>query len=317
MVLLSNEYYYIKRRRRGEDSMKSLTIITPTYNRVELLPRCYESLRTQTSSDFEWIIIDDGSSDGTKELVEKWIKDPERTISIEYHWKENGGKHTALNASHPFIHGKYVLILDSDDYLLPVAVETVCITWNEFYSDKQIGCISFYKSLEDGTIVSKQIKSRVVGDHLSLRVNQKGGGDQCETVRSEYFMEYIFPVYPGEKFISEGLLWNYIGFKYKTVYCNESIYICEYMPGGISKSGRALLMRNPKGMIELTKTFFDSRVCMKKRIKETWLYIVYSLCDKRSFRAIIADSGQRLLTVSQLPAGVCLYCYWKNKYLRG
>lgn len=297
--------------------MKSLSIITPTFNRAGLLPRCYESLKAQTCDDFEWIIIDDGSMDGTKELVEKWIVDPERTIAIDYHWKENGGKHTALNASHAYIHGKYVLILDSDDYLTPAAVETVCNTWNEFYSDKQIGCISFYKALEDGTIVSKQIKSRVVSDHISFRVNQKSGGDQCETVRSEYFKEFIFPVYPGERFISEGLLWNHIGYNYKTVYCSESIYICEYLPDGISKSGRALLMRNPKGMIALTKTYFDARVCMKIRIKETWLYIVYSLCDKRLFRTIIADSGQQLLTASQLPVGICLYYYWKKKYLRG
>jgi hypothetical protein len=68
-------------------------------------------------------------------------------------------------------------------------------------------------------------------------------------------------------------------------------------------------------MIELTKTLFDARVCMKKRIKETWLYIVYSLCDKRPLRTIIADSGQRLLIASQLPVGACMYCYWKIRYL--
>ena len=170
--------------------MKSLSIVTPTFNRAGLLPRCYDSLKAQTCGDFEWIIIDDGSTDGTKELVEEWLRDPEKSFAIEYHWKENGGKHTALNASHPYIRGKYVLILDSDDYLVPAAVETICNTWNEFYSDKQIGCISFYKALEDGTIVSKQIGSRVVSDHISFRVNQKSGGDQCETVRSEYFKDY-------------------------------------------------------------------------------------------------------------------------------
>ena len=295
--------------------MKNLSIITPTYNRVGLLPRCYDSLRSQTSSDFEWIIIDDGSTDGTKDLVNEWIGDPERSVSITYYWKQNGGKHTALNASHPYIHGKYVLILDSDDYLMPNAVETVCNTWNDFYTDKQIGCISYYKSLENGTIVSKCIENRTISDHISYRVNRTSGGDQCETIRAEYFKEYKFPVYPGENFISEGLLWMYLGYKYKTVYCNECIYICEYMPGGISKSGRKLLIRNPKGMIELTKSFFDRRVSIKKRIKETWLYIVYSLCDKRPICEIISHSGQQILTISQLPVGFFLYLYWKHKYL--
>ena len=295
--------------------MIELSIVTPTYNRADLLSRCYQSLRGQTRQSFEWIVIDDGSTDHTKELIESHIKYEDNLFPIYYQYKPNGGKHTALNASHELIHGKYVVILDSDDYLLPNAVEMICREWNEFYPDKKIGCLSFYKALENGKVVSKEIDGRIISDHIAFRVNQTSGGDQCEVVRAEYFKEYIFPVFSGEKFISEGLLWNYLGFRYKTVYCNKAVYICEYQPEGISKSGKKLLMRNPKGMIALTKTFFDSRINWKKRIKETWLYIVYSLCDHRSLATIVKESGQSMLTISQLPAGFLLYIYWKKRYL--
>ena len=293
--------------------MIELSIVTPTYNRADLLPRCYHSLREQTRQDFEWIVIDDGSTDHTKDLIESYINCDDNLFPIYYQYKPNGGKHTALNASHELIHGKYVVILDSDDYLTPDAVETICREWGVFYLDKSICCLSFYKALENGKTVSKEIDGRIISDHISFRVNQTSGGDQCEVVRAEYFKEYTFPVFSGERFISEGLLWNYLGFRYKTVYCNKAVYICEYRSDGISKSGRKLLMRNPKGMIELTKTFFDSRVCFRKRIKETWLYIVYSLCDKRSFKRIVKESKYRFLTFVNYPIGAVLYSFWKQR----
>ena len=97
-----------------------LTVLTPTYNRVHTLPACFGSLSRQTRTEFEWIVVDDGSTDGTEEYFAGL---PERPFPVRYIKKENGGKHTALNAAHPFIHGKYVLILDSDDSLTPDAVE--------------------------------------------------------------------------------------------------------------------------------------------------------------------------------------------------
>ena len=96
-----------------------LTVLTPTYNRAYTLTKVYESLAKQTKQNFQWLIIDDGSSDGTEELIMSF---PKTGFELEYHKKSNGGKHTALNYSHQFIKGEMVVILDSDDYLTDDAI---------------------------------------------------------------------------------------------------------------------------------------------------------------------------------------------------
>ena len=68
--------------------MKTLTIFTPTYNRGDILGNAYKSLKKQTNQDFIWLIVDDGSTDKTEDIVEKWIE--ENTIEIRYIKKENG-----------------------------------------------------------------------------------------------------------------------------------------------------------------------------------------------------------------------------------
>ena len=293
--------------------MPLLSIITPAYNRAHLLHNCFDSLVSQSCMDFEWIIIDDGSVDNTEEVVRSFSTE---LFSIVYEKKENGGKHTALNASHPYIHGDYILILDSDDTLTPDAVETALAVWSDYRDDPSVSLLSFYKQSPDGIIVSSRVEQeRLLSDHFSYQVNQRKDGDQCEVVRSSYFKEFAFPVFPGERFASEGLLWNYLGYKYKAVYVDKAIYNCEYLEGGLTDSGRRLLMSNPKAMIELTKTFFDPRVCLRVRVKESLLYVVYSFCDHRSFGTMMQESKQKLLTGLMYPGGAVLYYYWKKRYL--
>ena len=120
-----------------------ITILTPTYNRAYTLKNAYDSLVRQTNKNFEWVIVDDGSTDDTKDLVNDFIK--EGNIQIKYFLKKNGGKHTALNYGIKRINTKYVLILDSDDYLKDDCVELVLKPWEKYDKDTSIGCLSFLK----------------------------------------------------------------------------------------------------------------------------------------------------------------------------
>ena len=122
-----------------------LTIITPTYNRKNLLNKLYDSLKNQTSHEFEWIIVDDGSSDGTKENV-KSIKES-ATIDINYIYKENGGKHTAINVGVKHAKGELITIIDSDDTLLPDAVETINSDWLKYKDNKSLAGLSYKRKL--------------------------------------------------------------------------------------------------------------------------------------------------------------------------
>ena len=122
--------------------MPTVSIITPAYNRADLLPRCFESLQKQTCKDFEWLVIDDGSTDNTSEVIERF-KQTEDAFPIRYVWKRNGGKHTALNLSHSMISGSFCFVLDSDDILIPTAIEEIISAWDQWKLDGEVGRIVF------------------------------------------------------------------------------------------------------------------------------------------------------------------------------
>ena len=118
-------------------AMKTLTVFTPTYNRAHTLPRLYDSLKEQTCSDFEWLVTDDGSTDGTENLVREWIS--EGVIPIRYIYKENGGLYTGYNTAYANIYTELNVCIDSDDAIPVDAVEKIVRIWREKGSDKYAG----------------------------------------------------------------------------------------------------------------------------------------------------------------------------------
>ena len=286
-----------------------VTVLTPTYNRGSLLPKLFRSLKQQSNKDFQWLIIDDGSTDNTKQIVSSFSA---ANFSIDYHYKENGGKHTALNYSHPFIFGELVIIVDSDDYLTEDAIHTICTDWEKYRPNSKVAGLSFLKMRSNGCILSQNPPTDFyISDFIRYRTNQNIAGDQCEVTRAEVFKEFPFPVYPQERFMSEGILWRAIGRKYKTVYCSKPIYVCEYLDGGLTKSGRAFRMKNPYGMMENCRSFFSSDISWKTRYKEAILYDVYALCTKESLIKQLFKSGALGLCLLAMPFGVYFYKRWK------
>lgn len=293
-----------------------VTILTPTYNRANTLPKLVESLCKQTSSNFQWLVIDDGSTDGTAQLFEE-LEKKQIPFQWEYHKKKNGGKHTALNAAHPYIRGEVVLILDSDDYLTEDAVETVENEWLVYRNKSDVCGMSYFKGESRETHLSVENPMEFyVADHIRYRVNRGIKGDHCEILRADLLKKYPFPEYPGERFMAESWLWNHIGMDYKTVYRNKTIYICEYLEGGLTKSGRALRMKCPLGMMDDCRSYLNNEVCLKVRIKEMLLYWVYAKCAGYSFGKTLSTSGRPVGMVLTALPGMVLYGYWKRKYLR-
>ncbi len=288
-----------------------LSIVTPTYNRCSLLQRCYSSLRNQTCYNFEWIIVDDGSTDDTGSVASAFKSD---LFPICYHKKNNGGKHTALNASHKFIHGKYVLILDSDDYLTENAVEEVIIAWGRYSEQKQIGILTFLRMTENG------IPFCTVQDYdtpVSAFAHQRKrliGNDCCEVIRSELFFLYPFPEFSGERFLAEGALWERVGLKYKMVYINCKIYVCEYLEDGLTKIGRSLRIKNPKGGMFVSELRMDRGNNLKGRLKNALLYNCYGSIAKVSVVDRIKQSRSPVISALGVIPGMILAAYWKQKY---
>ena len=292
-----------------------LTIITPAYNRAHLLEACYQSLAAQTCMDFEWIIVDDGSTDNTAEVV-KHISENATDFEIVSIRKENGGKHTALNAAHSHIRGKYVLILDSDDTLTTDAVACSLEGWKQYENDPSIGVVVFLRGHNETDPLCYAADEHTPVDMMSYQKVCVHSSDACEVLRTEVFREFPFPVFPGERFLSEVALWGRISFHYQCVYINRVIYLCEYLEGGLTKSGRPLRIRNPLGGM------YNANICMAKknpfkiRVKNGLLYTAYGFFAKKSPSQMARECDHKAMMRLCLPFGWLLYRNWKRKWMR-
>lgn len=289
-----------------------VSVVTPVYNRAKLLKKCWESLAAQTDKDFEWIVVDDGSTDGSAETIRNL---PDAGFPVTLVEKENGGKHTALNASHPYVNGQYVLILDSDDQLVEIAVAQIREKWRQFQENGEIGIVIFLRGKTIDDPMCKAEDEGVPVDIMRYRRTCFHSSDCCEVIRSELFLKYPFPVFEGERFISEGPLWNRVSFTHKCVYINQVIYLSEYLDGGLTRSGRALRIRNPKGGMFMANLNMNRKNFLKRRIKYGLLYTAYGFFAKAGIQEMIRQNDSKLLTVLCLPGGWLLYRYWKRKYL--
>lgn len=292
---------------------KYLTIITPTYNRASLLSRCFQSLNVQTCKNFQWLIVDDGSTDNTEEIVLQ-LKE-KSDFEIDYIRKTNGGKHTALNASHPYINGKFVTVVDSDDYLTNTAVEEILNTWKMYENSEDVGMVIFLKGFSEEHPICTGGKDYEIVDTITTKRIGNAGRDCFDVFRSELFIKYPFPEFEGEKFIGEGASFFFIELEKKGVYVNKVLYICDYREDGLTKAGRKMRIKNPLGGRYNSQIYMHPRLPMKTRIKKGMLYTCYSLFASVHVSKIFSENRYKILTAITFLPGYCLYLYWKNKYM--
>lgn len=289
-----------------------ISIVTPTYNRAGNLLVLYQSLLAQTSKDFEWLIIDDGSQDNTKEIVDGFVKDG--CVTISYVYKENGGKHSALNIAFRIVESELLFIVDSDDVLTKDAVDTILKDWDAVRNKNLCG-ISYLRGYDEKRVIGDQHpQDHAVDNFINLRYNKGITGDKAEVWRTDCLRDFQFPEYQGERFISESVAWIHLAKKWDMLMVNKIIYITEYLEGGLSKTGRKLRFQCPNLMGYGSLMTMSKEFSMKIRIKETLLYIVYSKFGRKSFMQIADCPYKMLVTMCYLP-GLFLYAYWKRKYM--
>ena len=284
----------------------TLTIFTPSYNRAYTLHKCYESLKKQTSKDFCWLIIDDGSTDNTKELVDNWID--ENIIEIKYHYQNNQGMHGAHNTAYELIDTELNVCIDSDDYMPEDAVEKIIEFWNKNKRDDLAGIIAL-DAYTDGTIIGEKFPEGMKETTL-FEVNNihKIPGDKKLVYRTELIKEYPYPLFEGERYV--GLAYKYykLDEKYKLATLNEVLCIVEYLEDGSSMNMLNQYRKNPKGFafyrIENMK---NSRASFKFKFKESIHYVASSLISKN--KKFLFETPKKGMTIVALPLGVLLYGY--------
>ena len=290
-----------------------LTILTPTYNRGHLLGNCFASLQSQTDHDFEWFIVDDGSTDNTSHVVSQFQTD---LFPVWYLQKENGGKHTALNEALPHIRGKYVLILDSDDRLTRDAVSRIHALWKTYEDDPSVAVITFLKgaSREEPNCTASVTHEAV--DYFHCKRHIRRSCDCCEVIRADVMKSFPFPVFAGETFLSEAALWFRVAIEYQYVYSNEVLYLCQYLEDGLTCSGRSLHLRNPKGGMYCAELAMHPKNRLSLRIKNGILFCCYGFFAGLSVRQILKQAKSHPISFLWLVPGWLLHCYWDRKYLR-
>lgn len=290
----------------------SLTILTPTYNRAYILPKLYESLTKQTNLQFTWLVVDDGSSDNTKELIQKFIK--EEKIKIVYIKQENGGKHRALNMGAKAVTTDAVFIVDSDDYLTSDAVETILDSWNIVEENKLIG-ITFLRGYSETEVIGEEYpENYLIKNFNEVRYNMGIKGDKAEVLDAQIMKASPFPDIPNERFMSEGVAWKKMAKKGDSLFINKIIYITEYLEDGYTSSGRMLLINNPLGAMLNAKMAMTDEFILKVRLRNALLYIAYGYVAHKSRKEIVQESNQKTLVQPLLLFGWMLYRYWKFKY---
>ena len=289
--------------------MKKLTVFTPAYNRAKLLGRCFESMKRQTRKDFIWMIIDDGSTDNTQQVVEAWQQEP-LDFSIEYYYKENGGLHTAYNEAIAHIETELCVCIDSDDYMPDDAVEKILTFWDRYGSDKVAGIVGLDYDLQ-GNCLGDPLPDQKTVNLIDLLVGKYpiDNQDRTNVVRTELYKRFApMKVFPGEKNISPHYLHLQISMEYDFLVLNENLRFVEYQPDGMTSNIFRQFRNSPRSFAETRKlylSFPDTPLAF--RFRQCIHYVSSSIFAKNG--RFLQESPAKLLTILALPFGAALWAY--------
>lgn len=289
---------------------KTLTVFTPTYNRAHTIGRTYESLCRQTSKDFCWLVVDDGSVDNTKELVGKWIK--EDKIPIRYIYQQNQGMHGAHNTAYRNIDTELNTCIDSDDYMPDDAVEKIISFWKKYGSKKYAGIIGL-DATSDGKLIGEPFPEELKATTLrGYYENLHGRGDKKMIYRTEVIKKYPpYPLFEDERYVGLAYLYNMIDVDYQLLVSNHVYVIVEYQDDGSSRSMWKQYWKNPKGFAFLRKFDMMQTKSWKRKIQNNIHYVSHSIRSKN--RYFLVESPMKWLTLVCIIPGIILYCVNKNK----
>ena len=234
---------------------KLVTFFTPTYNRAPILHRCYESLCAQSSFNFNWLIIDDGSSDGTEAIVREWMAQENR-FRIDYRYKENGGLHTAFNLAVEEAETELFVCFESDDLFTPDAMSIIEKTWAEIRDSECIGFITLCRDMEGNLIGGRfpeGMKTVLYRDHRLV-----APGDKQYVFRTEA-LKKVFPMpsFPGEKFFDPKYRFFALDDIGPLAVTNEVFDLVDYQPGGLTHTMMRQYYNSPNSFAEYRKLYMQ------------------------------------------------------------
>ncbi len=292
--------------------MAFLTVFTPAYNRAHTLPRTYESLCAQDCKDFIWLIVDDGSSDHTAELVREW-QSRDNGFDIQYIYKENGGMHTAHNTAYANIHTELNTCIDSDDALAEGAVSKILAKWELIKGKGYAGIVGLDSDM-DGKLIGKGFPEELTETTLSSYYAAGGKGDKKLVYRTDVINAVPpYPVYANEKYFSLGYKYRLIDQNYKLATLNEVLVNVDYQADGSSATMWKQYIKNPKGFAAWRKICLQYPASKKRMFVDCIHYVSNNLLAHQF--DFIRQSPKKGMTFLAVPLGLllCVYTHFKAK----
>lgn len=270
-----------------------ITVFTPTYNRQEELKRLYNSLLNQECKNFEWLVVDDGSTDSTEELINKFKN--ENKICINYYKVENGGKPKAFNFAVSKANGDCFFCIDSDDYLVENILIKVEELFNNIKEDNTISGIGLLTA-KHGTndiIGTKFPQDNMIETYTDIYHKFKVSGDKQLIYKTEILKEFPFPLMEGEKFVPEALIFNRISKKYKMLFINLVSTYKEYMEDGYSANYFNLVKKNPKGNM----LYFKELYSIEPSLYNVAAYDLFGIYSKIKFTETVNNHPSKIKAI--------------------
>ena len=287
-----------------------ISIFTPTYNRGYCLHKLYESLVRQTDKRFQWIIVDDGSTDNTKSIIEGWMK--LGLIHIVYFYQENQGKMAAHNKGVDLCNTDYFICVDSDDYLTDNAVEILIA---------EISIQNISENCFSGLILRKAIfkNNERVSCNNHLKFNNKRTtlwdlynkynyvGETALLYKTTILKEFKFPLFENEKFISESYIYYQIDDKYDMIFINKVIMHCEYLNDGYSINISNLMIKNPNGFVLYFNDMCKRVKGLRRKAGYMKMTVLSLLIAKKNILSLFTQTSYPLLALAVLPFSLYIY----------
>lgn len=284
--------------------MIRITIFTPTYNRGYILSRCYDSLCNQTNKEFQWLIVDDGSTDNTEVIVNSWIK--ESKISIKYIKQSNGGKHVAHNTAVNACGTEIFVCVDSDDFLVEDAIDVIYGNWEQVENDDDLAGIIALKGFSKTKVVGKRMPNGIIKTSIfELYDKYKFKGDTILIFKTNILKHYLFPVFENEKFVTEAAIYDIISQNYKMILVDKILYLCEYLNDGYSKNLLSVHRKNTKGYM----FYLSQRVEFANNLYSKYRACAYyvSGCIRVRRLNYLRSCKYRFLCIIALPKAVMIF----------
>ena len=289
-------------------SNKLITVFTPTYNRKDCIHRCYESLQRQTSYNFEWLIIDDGSTDQTEELIQKWQAEETR-FRIRYCYKENGGLHTGYNKGIELAHTELFVCIDSDDWMPDDAIERIERIWDNVSGNGYVGIMGIDR-YEDGRCVGEMFPDGIHEMYLYEKLTKyRIPGDKKMIHRTDLLKKVApMPTFEGEKFFNPSYMMYQLDQFGKLYVTNDCFCIVDYQPDGMSSNFYKQLRNSPRSFAETRKLYLrfpDTTPAFKLRHS---IHYVSNCFTAKCLWQGMKESVYPLYSWMALLPGFALYC---------